>query len=350
MKNKRRCKRSDFEIRYPSEPCIEFLKEKKFIELEKDIANEKKQLAVKKKEQMEAARLAGGLQDCLWCYDDCLEEDMIPCQGGHLYCRECISRGAAVSIGDGKTIIECLGHCKEEIVWQNLQKVLSPNVMSKLLLKRQAEEVGAAELDNLVACPFCPYVTIMEDPDDKVLDCRNPECGRDSCRLCKEPNHVPLRCKEVVKRDEESARKHIEEQMSEAMMRECWKCKVKFFKEEGCNKMACPRPGCGAQMCYLCKLPVQDYSHFYGQGGAPTKTRTCPLWTDTRKLHKEEVAKASAKAKKDLKNKNFSIPKKETQFPEEDNRRDAHNSLFDPNDLLGFAVRLLRFIREIGLE
>ena len=37
---------------------------------------------------------------------------------------------------------------------------------------------------------------------------------------------------------------------------------LQFFKEEGCNKMMC---SCGAQMCYLCKQPVKDYSHFYGQ-------------------------------------------------------------------------------------
>jgi hypothetical protein len=64
---------------------------------------------------------------------------------------------------------------------------------------------------------------------------RNPECGRDSCRLCQEPNHVPLRCEEVEKKDEEEERKKIEEQLSEAMMRECWRCKVKYFKKDGCN-------------------------------------------------------------------------------------------------------------------
>ena len=69
LKNKRKCKRSDLEIRFPSEPCIEFLKEKKFIELEKDIENEKKQLADMKTKQIEAARLAGDLQECLCCYD-----------------------------------------------------------------------------------------------------------------------------------------------------------------------------------------------------------------------------------------------------------------------------------------
>ena len=174
------------------------------------------------------------------------------------------------------------------------------NILSKLLQRRQAEEVGAAGMEDLVTCPFCPYQTIMENPDDRVLACRNPECGRESCRLCKEPNHVPLRCDEVEKKDEEEARKKIEEQLSEAMIRECWKCRSKYFKEEGCNKMTCPKPGCGAKMCYLCKQPVKDYTHFYGQGGAPTPTKTCPLWTDNKRLHEQEVANAAAKAKEEL--------------------------------------------------
>lgn len=35
----------------------------------------------------------------------------------------------------------CLGHCSEEIVWQELQKALAPNILIKLLQRRQSEEV-----------------------------------------------------------------------------------------------------------------------------------------------------------------------------------------------------------------
>ena len=53
-------------------------------------------------------------------------------------------------------------------------------------------------------------------------------------------------------------------------------------------------------MCYLCKNEVTDYSHFYGQGGTPTATKTCPLWSDNDMLHKMEVARAAEKAKQEL--------------------------------------------------
>ena len=317
-KKTRKTQRHDF-VKYPTDPCIEFLKEKIFCELEDQIIDEKARRLRDREAAVEAARARCELVECKCCYSpDCLAEDMIQCKGGHMYCKECISRGTSVAIGDGKTIIECLGHCAEEIGWQELQKALAPNVLSKLLQRRQAEEVGAAGLESLVTCPFCPYQTIMENSDDKILACRNPDCGRESCRLCKEPSHVPLRCDEVEKKDEEEARKKIEEQLSEAMIRECWKCKAKYFKEEGCNKMTCPKPNCGAKMCYLCKQPVKDYTHFYGQGGTPSTTKTCPLWTDNKRLHEQEIANAAAKAKEELAKQNLTLkhdPTKDIAMP-----------------------------------
>ena len=76
-------------------------------------------------------------------------------------------------------------------------------------------------------------------------------------------NHVPLKCDEVMKTDH--ARRHLEEKMTEALVRTCYQCQKPFFKEEGCNKMTCV---CGASMCYLCSTPLKkgDYTHFNGQG------------------------------------------------------------------------------------
>jgi TRIAD3 protein (E3 ubiquitin-protein ligase RNF216) len=78
-------------------------------------------------------------------------------------------------------------------------------------------------------------------------------------------NHVPLRCDEVIETDK--ARRIIEEKMTEALLRICYKCKRQFYKEEGCNKMTCP---CGALMCYICDKPVLNYKHFNSQGGTNT--------------------------------------------------------------------------------
>ena len=110
------------------------------------------------------------------------------------------------------------------------------------------------------------------------------------------------------------ARTKVENAMTEAMLRECPKCKNKFFKEEGCNKMTCT---CGQAMCYLCRQPVSnDYRHFYGQGGTPRKG-LCPLWSNVSKLHTDEVTDAAKKAKKDLEGQLKNDPSKDIKKPKD---------------------------------
>ena len=85
--------------------------------------------------------------------------------------------------------------------------------------------------------------------------------------------------------------------ISQALIRHCYSCKKPFFKQDGCNKMTCE---CGAKMCYLCRKPVTDYRHFYGQGGAPGGQAKCPLWSDNKTLHDSDVAKGAFDAKSEM--------------------------------------------------
>lgn len=303
LPNSRKTRRPDGECAPPFNHCLAFLKEKKFVELEPEIKKVMESMAAHRQQMVQDARAAGLLLECeVCCNDDCLESDMVACAGGHRFCKECVKKGAEEELGVGHGIIQCLTCCEEMMV-QELQKALPPNMLSRLLQKRQIEEISSAGLEGLVACPFCPYQTIMENPHDKVLVCMNPECGRQSCRLCKEPSHIPLRCEELERT--ESMRKKIEEDLSMALIRKCHKCEQPFLKEEGCNMMTCPR--CKTRMCYLCKNPVQDYSHFYGQGGSPSATRQCPLWSNMTHLHSQELAIAAKKAKEELAAKNVSL-------------------------------------------
>ena len=188
-----------------------------------------------------------------------------------------------------------MAQCTDEITWRQLGIALDPTVLLKLEQRRQVEEVNAAGIDKLVSCPFCPYQAIMEDSEDKLFVCMNSECLKESCRKCGKISHVPLRCDELP--EVEGARKKIEEELSMAMLRQCWQCKKMFYKESGCNRMTCT---CGAQMCYLCKLPVTNYDHFYGQGGEPGPGKQCPLFQDDQELHRKEVSAAAQKAKEEL--------------------------------------------------
>merc|ERR1712029_244782 len=200
--------------------------------------------------------------ECKCCYaDDCLEEDMLSCQGGHFFCKECIQRGSKVAIGDGKTELKCLGVCDQDFKLSTLQRALKANVFSQWLKKIQVDEVEKAGIEGLQQCPFCPFATIMntKPEENKIFNCQNPDCAKESCRLCHEISHIPKRCQEVEKDADVQRRTDLEKKMTEALIRKCYKCKKPFVKIDGCNKMTCT---CGATMCYICSKPITDYSHF----------------------------------------------------------------------------------------
>ena len=79
-----------------------------------------------------------------------------------------------------------------------------------------------------------------------------------------------------------SSKQIVEEAMSEAMVRTCNKCGLRFVKKEGCNKMTCT---CGNKQCFVCSKNVEDYTHFDGKG-------RCPMYCDADSLLKEDVDKA----------------------------------------------------------
>ena len=168
--------------------------------------------------KIEEARKLGQLQECPCCYsDDCLEEDMLPCKNGHSYCSSCVQRASEVAIGEGKTTLTCLGQCEEAFELSALQRALPSEMFSKWLKKIQLAEVERADIEGLERCPFCEFATIMETTpeENKILSCENVECGKETCRLCKELSHIPLRCEEVEKDAEVRKRTYIENKMTE---------------------------------------------------------------------------------------------------------------------------------------
>jgi hypothetical protein len=50
-------------------------------------------------------------------------------------------------------------------------------------------------------------------------------------------------------------------------------------------------------MCYICRKPVKDYSHFYGQGAQPSGNSLCPLWSDNNTIHNQDVVRGALEAK-----------------------------------------------------
>ncbi|KAG0722239.1 E3 ubiquitin-protein ligase RNF216 [Chionoecetes opilio] len=224
-----------------------------------------------------AATLAAAsvrVMECTICFEEEVPlKDVASCNAlykYHEFCIECIRKHVAALIGQGHNSFRCMnGYCEAEFSWRTLRRVMEPVVYRKVQERRQQEEVRAAGMDNLVSCPFCCFMIIMPDPENKVLECLNPECLKESCRVCKEPSHIPLRCEEVERDDQKDARTVLENKMAEAMIRQCPKCEKRFVTEGGCNKMTC---ACGTVMCYLCKAVItQGYHHFEQRGVASNK-------------------------------------------------------------------------------
>lgn len=62
---------------------------------------------------------------------------------------------------------------------------------------------------------------------EKLFRCGNQEggCGVVSCRKCKKLDHLPKSCEEVEKDKKLDARHVVEEAMTQALVRDCPKCK-----------------------------------------------------------------------------------------------------------------------------
>ncbi|KAG0099809.1 hypothetical protein BGZ93_005883 [Podila epicladia] len=229
---------------------------------------------------------------------DALIEWTASCEEGHLFCWSCCRRGAESELGYRRTVLKCMaGDCTSSFPDSEAKKFLIPAVFNGLQQARQQQEIKMAGLDSLVECPFCSYAAVVENDDDKEFRCMGRKCRKVSCRLCKAPTHIPLSCDEYQKEQEKnsvlSVQHKLEEHMSEALIRECPKCKARFFKTEGCNKMTCPQ--CDTKMCYICKVRIKDYSHFdQTPAGQPqVKKNLCRLWDDSVQRNANDVKEAA---------------------------------------------------------
>ncbi|PLB51106.1 hypothetical protein P170DRAFT_160306 [Aspergillus steynii IBT 23096] len=280
---------------------------------------QKESLALRKREQdaelerrneEESAR-DGTLVECQCCYIDVPLNRTMPCEGEtvHFFCFTCIRKSAETQIGLMKWRLQCFdtSGCQEKFDRSRLEQTLGPSLMKKLDSLQQEDEIQQACLDGLECCPFCDFKAICGPlEEDREFQCQNPSCEILSCRLCNTESHTPKTCKEARKERGLPERHMVEEAMSEALIRNCPKCKVKIIKESGCNRMSCTK--CGCHMCYVCRKDISKemYSHF---GKAPT---FCDTYDDHRsRRDREEVERAQATAISQVLSQNSDLTEKD---------------------------------------
>ncbi|KAM4697800.1 E3 ubiquitin-protein ligase RNF216 [Rhinophrynus dorsalis] len=226
----------------------------------------------------------GQMIECRCCYGSFAFEDLTQCTDGHLFCKECLIKYAQeAAFGSGQPKLSCLeGTCVCEFPTSELEKVLPENILQKYYERKAEEDISAACADQLVRCPSCSFPALLDRDVDR-FSCPNPHCRKETCKKCQKmwKEHVNLTCEELAESDDVKYRTFIEEKMTAARVRKCHVCFTGLIKSEGCNRMSCR---CGAQMCYLCRTPINGYDHFCQHPhspGAPCRECTrCSLWTD----------------------------------------------------------------------
>ena len=198
-------------------------------------------LSVQKERTRMAARKQaeeiGATIECTCCYGDFAMEEMVSCQEGHLFCMDCLRMYAQERVfgnndlGKKGCIELCcmdMSGCESWFSREQLQKSLDKKVMKKYDELQTTLVLEKAGLEGLCKCPQCDFQASLPE-SEMIFQC--PSCEFESCRKCGEESHIPLRCEEVEKKTETSARLQVEEAMSQARIRLCPKgCKQGFYK------------------------------------------------------------------------------------------------------------------------
>lgn len=202
----------------------------------------------------------------------------------HKFCADCV-RGHAGAAVEQQVImhagvgIKCMEpSCKNALLRAHIEQVLDLQTRAILDPLFSNEALLAANCEDVEKCQRCPFAGVMLDPKEvqPIFKCESPGCGHMHCRKCGRsyyPDHQNRTCEEL---DPEAVRRRVEEQLTEAAMFKCPRCKRGIVKADGCNKIACP---CGQLSCYVCKAAIENYKHFKN-GPAEEKLDKCPLWVD----------------------------------------------------------------------
>jgi TRIAD3 protein (E3 ubiquitin-protein ligase RNF216) len=210
----------------------------------KDIRRQRVIDEVNKKAEQENLQRAidnNETSECQVCFDDLPMNRQIHCDGpvAHFTCFSCAELYIKTEVGDARCRVECTAGCGAAFKRSQLYMLSDKPLLAKLEKLQQEKDIRDAGLEGLEECPMCIDFKIILGPieEDSEFRCGNPECEQVSCRRCKAASHIPLSCEEHAKENKISTRHRIEERMTEALIRSCNKCKKKFIKDFGCNKM-----------------------------------------------------------------------------------------------------------------
>ena len=258
----------------------------------------------------------GEIMDCGTCCDDYPTYKFIHCDGDcpHFLCFGCLQRYADTEIGNQRYKLNCLDDsgCTATYSRKERQRALNAKSFDTLERLQQQAELKLANMAGLENCPFCDFAAICPPVQvDKEFRCRNPECEKISCRLCRKDSHLPMSCKEYKESLGVDERHAVEEAMTKALLKKCPKCGKQILKQDGCNKVIC---FCGGMLCDYCGKDItkEGYQHF--EGASLSKSKKCPTHDNFHERRKAEVNKAEAEAIKKAREENPNLTEEQLKL------------------------------------
>ena len=152
------------------------------------------------------------------------------CSEGHLFCKTCVSSYVNQTVfGDGKSNVKCMSTsevCAGYFPDSMLKCALPEKVFNKYQEAVASDAIKAAHLE-IVKCYNCSLSVEMSEDAGFVLRCTR--CYKETCKLCGDECHVPLKCSEVEKSGSKDIRVQVEEAMTKARLRECHKVRRRIL-------------------------------------------------------------------------------------------------------------------------
>lgn len=101
---------------------IPMLQEIAYYEHKQEIENYLEQKRLEREHLKREAKENGTLQTCNCCFDEeVMPTDVLTCELGCKFCRDCIKKSIEVAMGDAKIDFKCLNDCNSEFNLQTIQ-------------------------------------------------------------------------------------------------------------------------------------------------------------------------------------------------------------------------------------
>lgn len=161
---------------------------------------------------------------CIVCREKHHLSNVLRAPCGHFHCQECFHRRAEMSTRDESLFPPSC--CKQEIPLPSSSKFLGNELLE--LLKSKAKEYETADR---VYCNdvFCSTFISSEQIKHGVAAC--PRCHKETCAMCKGPQHIHADC------PEDPAERELEALAKAEKWARCLNCKRRVERETGCNHM-----------------------------------------------------------------------------------------------------------------